>query len=70
MAKNLQMRMRRLYRSDYNCQNNELHQARISKGHGIRINDSNAKNLYPIPEKLILSVLRESGTIEIMVDKE
>ncbi len=42
---------------------------RIEAINGIRANDKEA-SLYPLPDKLTLSVQRESGVIEIVVNKE
>ena len=41
---------------------------RIEAINGIRANDNNA--LYPLPDVLTLTVLRESGSLEIVVEKE
>ncbi|MBO5679106.1 MAG: hypothetical protein J6S11_04005 [Bacteroidaceae bacterium] len=43
---------------------------RIETINDIRINDANANRLYPLPEKLTLSVQRENGTMEIVVNRE
>lgn len=43
---------------------------RIETINDIRINDANANRLYPLPEKLTLSVQRENGTMEIVVYRE
>ena len=43
---------------------------RIEKINGLRADDPNAQSLYPLPEKLTLSVLREGRMVEIVVNKE
>lgn len=43
---------------------------RIETINGIRANDSNVTALYPLPDVLTLTVLRESGCVEITVCKE
>lgn len=41
---------------------------RIEAINGIRANNNNA--LYPLPDVLTLTVLRESGSLELVVEKE
>lgn len=43
---------------------------RIEAINGIKASDSNKSALQPLPDRLTLSVVREGGTIEIVVDKE
>ena len=43
---------------------------RIEAINGIKATDSNASSLYPLPEKLILTVMRDGKIVEISVQKE
>lgn len=43
---------------------------RIESINGIRATDSNASSLYPLPEKLTLTVMRDGKIVEISVQKE
>ena len=43
---------------------------RIEAINGITAEENNAKNLYPLPERLVLTVKREEGLREIVVEKE
>lgn len=43
---------------------------RIEAINGIKASDSDKSALQPLPDRLTLSVVREGGTIEIVVDKE
>ena len=43
---------------------------RVEEINGIKANDSNVTALYPLPDVLTLTVLRESGCVEITVCKE
>ena len=43
---------------------------RIETINGIKANESNAESLYPLPDKLTLTVRREDGIKEIVVYKE
>lgn len=43
---------------------------RIEAINGIKASDSDKSALSPLPDRLTLSVVREGGTIEIVVDKE
>ena len=37
---------------------------------GIKASDDKAKTLYPFPDKLVLTVERNGGSVEIVVNKE
>ena len=43
---------------------------RIEKINGMTADDPNTRNLYPMPDKLTFSVLRDNSLIEIVVNKE
>lgn len=43
---------------------------RIETINGIKANDSNVMALYPLPDVLTLTVMRENGCVEIVVGKE
>ena len=43
---------------------------RIETINGIKANDSNVTALYPLPDVLTLTVMRENGCVEIVVGKE